>query len=446
VWSCGSRHHGGGVSIRSEREDRGRRRIVKISIIGAGSTYTPELIEGVGEGRLGTPLDELVLMDLDPARLEILGGLAKRMLDKAGWSGRLKLTTSRDEALDGPDACLVQYRIGGSAARVKDESIPLPHGVLGQETVGPGGWAKALRTVPPTIEIAEALAKSSPKAWLLDFANPVSMVSQALIGAGHRAVGLCNSAIGLQRSAAEHFGVAPERVEIESAGLNHGAWYREIRVDGQPKLAGLIATESVKLAEMTDWSEAQLRQERAIPSYYLRYYAEPEQVVAEQRAAGTRGLEVAKIEAQLLEMYKDPALAEKPKLLETRGGAFYSAAALDLIAALTGAKPARLVVNVRNNGAIPDLPSDQVIEVLSDVDAAGARPIPIAPLGGARHDLIMQLSAFGKATVAAALSGDRRAAIDALALNPLIPNRDVAETIGGELLAAHAAHLPRFAR
>jgi 6-phospho-beta-glucosidase len=340
----------------------------------------------------------------------------------------------------------VQYRIGGSAARVKDESIPLPHGVLGQETVGPGGWAKALRTVPPTIEIAEALAKSSPKAWLLDFANPVSMVSQALIGAGHRAVGLCNSAIGLQRSAAEHFGVAPERVEIESAGLNHGAWYREIRVDGQPKLAGLIATEGAKLAEMTDWSEAQLRQERAIPSYYLRYYAEPEQVVAEQRAAGTRGLEVAKIEAQLLEMYKDPALAEKPKLLETRGGAFYSAAALDLIAALTGAKPARLVVNVRNDGAIPDLPSDQVIEVLSDVDAAGARPIPIAPLGGARHDLIMQLSAFGKATVAAAISGDRRAAIDALALNPLIPNRDVAETIGGELLAAHAAHLPRFAR
>ena len=143
---------------------------------------------------------------------------------------------------------------------------------------------------------------------------------------------------------------------------------------------------------------------------------------------------------------KDPALAEKPKLLESRGGAFYSAAALDLIAALTGARPARLVVNVRNDGAIPDLPDDQVIEVLSEVDATGARPIPIAPLGGARRDLILKLGAFGKATVAAALSGDRTAAIDALALNPLIPNREVAEAIGGELLAAHAAHLPRFAR
>jgi 6-phospho-beta-glucosidase len=300
--------------------------------------------------------------------------------------------------------------------------------------------------VPPTIEIAETLAKRSPKAWLLDFANPVSMVSQALISAGHRAVGLCNSAIGLQRNAAKHFGVAPARVEIESAGLNHAAWYREIRVDGQSKLAHLIATDGAALAEMTGWSEAQLREERAIPSYYLRYYAEPEKVLVEQRAAGTRGLEVAKIEAELLEMYRDPALAEKPKLLETRGGAFYSAAALELIAALTGSKPARLVVNVRNDGAIPDLPHDQVIEVLSQVDAAGARPIPIAPLGGARRELIVQLGAFGKATVAAALAGDRKAAIDALALNPLIPSRDVAEVIGEELLAAHAALLPRFAR
>jgi len=419
---------------------------VKVSIIGAGSTYTPELIEGIGEGRLGTPLDELVLMDIDSARLEILGSLAKRMLDHAGWGGRLRLTTSRDEALDGPDACLVQYRIGGSAARVMDESIPLPYGVLGQETVGPGGWAKALRTVPPTIEIAEALAKSSPKAWLLDFVNPVSMVSQALIGAGHRAIGLCNSAIGLQRNAAKHFGVAPERVEIESAGLNHGAWYREIHVDGTPRLGDLIQDEGKKLAEMTGWSEEQLKEERAIPSYYLRYYFEPEKVLAEQRATGTRGLEVAKIEAELLQMYKDPALHEKPKLLESRGGAFYSTAALDLIAALTGARPARLVVNVRNDGAIPDLPADQVVEVLSEVDGGGARPIPIAPLTGARRDLILALSAFGKATVAAALSGDRTAAIDALALNPLIPSRAVAETIGGELLAAHAANLPRFAR
>ena len=417
---------------------------MRIGIVGAGSTYTPELIEGIGDGRLGAPLDELVLMDIDPNRLEVLGSLARRMLDRAGWTGRLILTTNRSEALDGVDACLVQYRIGGSQARIVDESVPIPHGVLGQETVGPGGWAKALRTVPPTLEIAEELGRRSPRAWLLDFANPVSIVSQALVDAGHRAVGLCNSAIGLQRRAAAHFGVAPERVELESAGLNHGAWYREIRLDGAPKLGELLARHGDAVAEMTGWPREYLEAERAIPSYYLRYYLSPEAVLNEQRKQGTRGTEVARIEAQLLDMYRDPSLSTKPKLLEERGGAFYSSAALDLIAALTGARPARLVVNARNNGAIPDLPDDVVVEVLSEVSASGAATLPIAPLGGTRQELISKIVAFNRATIAAALSGDRRAALDALALNPVVPSREVAEAIGGELIAAHAANLPRF--
>ena len=417
---------------------------MRIGIIGAGSTYTPELIEGIGDGRLGAPLSELVLMDLNPGRLEILGGLARRMLDRAGWAGRLTLTTSQSEATDGVDACLVQYRIGGSQARIIDESIPLRHQVLGQETVGPGGWAKALRTVPPTLAIAEELSRRSPQAWLLDFANPVSIVSQALIGAGHRAVGLCNSAIGLQRHAARHFGVDPKRIELESAGLNHGAWYREIKLDGVPQLDRLISEHGTEIAAMTGWPRNYLETERAIPSYYLRYYFSPNEVVAEQLESGTRGEEVVRIEAQLLEMYKDPTLAEKPKLLEERGGAFYSAAALDLIAALTGARPAKLVVNVRNDGAIPDLPKDAVVEVLSTVTADGAKPIPIAPLGGARQELIMKIIAFNRATISAALSGDQAAAIEALALNPVVPNHDAAEKIGRELIAAHAHNLPNF--
>lgn len=419
---------------------------MRIGIIGAGSTYTPELIEGLGAGRLGAPVEELILMDIDAERLAILGGLAERMLRRVGWGGRITLTTERAAVTDGVDACLVQYRIGGSAARVLDESIPLPHGVLGQETVGPGGWAKALRTVPPTLAIAEELARRSPKAWLLDFANPVSMVSHALISAGHRAVGLCNSAIGLQRAAAKHFGVDAARVEIESAGLNHGAWYREIRLDGAPMLRSMIDEHAESLATVWGWPAEFLRREGALPSYYLRYYFEPETIVAEQRAKGTRGLEVARIEAELLTMYRDPSLDTKPKLLEERGGAFYSAAALDLIAALVGARPARLVVNARNDGAIPDLPDDLVVEVLSEVDATGARPIPIAPLGAGRVELIRRLDAFGRATIKAALSGNRDEAIDALALNPVVPSRDVAAAIGGELLAAHAANLPNFAR
>jgi 6-phospho-beta-glucosidase len=410
---------------------------MKISIIGAGSTYTPELIEGVAEGRLGAPIDELLFMDVDAERLQILGALARRMFDRAGWPGRLTLTTSRAEALDGVDACLLQFRIGGSAARVLDESIPLTHGVIGQETVGPGGWASALRTIPPALEIAEELARRSPKAWLLDFANPVSIVSQALISEGHRAVGLCNVAIGVQRIASAHLGVEPQRVEVESAGLNHAAWYRDIRVDGVSKFESLLLNANAELAEFAKVPGEELQRERAVPSYYLRYYREAESVLAEQRASGTRGGEVARIESELLNMFKDPQLDRKPELLERRGGAYYSTAALDLIAALTGVRPARLVVNVRNGGAIPDLPSDLVIEALSDVSADGARPIRIPPLGGARKDLILQLGEFGVATAVAAASRDRVAALRALARNPLIKSNEEADAIGTELLAAH---------
>ena len=411
---------------------------MKISIIGAGSTYTPELIEGVAEGRLGAPIDELLFMDVDAERLQILGALARRMFHRAGWPGRLTLTTSRAEALDGVDACLLQFRIGGSAARVLDESIPLTHGVIGQETVGPGGWASALRTIPPALEIAEELARRSPKAWLLDFANPVSIVSQALISEGHRAVGLCNVAIGVQRIASAHLGVEPQRVEVESAGLNHAAWYRDIRVDGVSTLESLLLNANAELAEFAKVPGEELQRERAVPSYYLRYYRETESVLAEQRASGTRGGEVARIESELLNMFKDPQLDRKPELLERRGGAYYSTAALDLIAALTGVRPARLVVNVRNRGAIPDLPSDLVIEALCDVCADGARPIRIPPLGGARKDLILQLGEFGVATAVAAASRDRVAALRALARNPMIKSNEEADAIGTELLAAHA--------
>lgn len=411
---------------------------MKISVIGAGSTYTPELIEGIAAGRLGATLNELVLMDTDEDRLRILGALSQRMLGRAGWPGRLTITTSRAEALDGADACLVQFRIGGSAARLLDESIPLNHGVIGQETVGPGGWASALRTIPPVLEIAEELAQRSPSGWLLDFANPVSIVTQALIDQGHRAVGLCNVAIGVQRLVSNHLGIDAQRVEVDSAGINHATWYRDIRVDGVSNMDGLLQSAKDELAAFSNISAAQLQQERAVPSYYLRYYHATREVLAEQQAVGTRGEEVAKIEAELLTMFSDPQLDQKPALLERRGGAHYSTAALDLIAALLGVRPARLVVNVRNDGAIPDLPRDLVIEALSDVSAAGGTPIPTAPLGSTRVDLIRQLGEFGAATAAAAISQDRAAAIRALALNPLITSPAQAEEIGGELLAAHA--------
>jgi 6-phospho-beta-glucosidase len=410
---------------------------MKISIIGAGSTYTPELIEGIGEGRLGAPLDELVLMDIDEARLNTVGGLTRRMLERAGWGGRLQLTTRREDALDGAEACIVQYRIGGTAARALDESIPLAHGVIGQETVGPGGWAKALRTIPPTLEIAEELARRSPNAWLIDFANPVSIVTQALVDEGHRAVGLCNVAVNIQQRAAAHFSVPLNAVEVESVGLNHASWFREITVSGAPQMAQLVQSNPALLADWGACSEADIMREGCIPSYYLRYYQEHATVLEEQRREGTRAPKVARIEAVLLQMFGDPSITQKPALLAERGGANYSTAALDLIAALTGARPARLVVDVQNRGAIPDLSDDLVVEVLCDVDQNGAQPRAVAPLGPTREPLIRALGEFTQQTASAARARDPLAAIDALALNPLISDVQSAREIGGELLKAH---------
>ena len=412
---------------------------MKISIIGAGSTYTPELIEGIGEGRLGAPLDELVLMDTDEARLNTVGGLTRRMLERAGWGGRLQLTTRREDALDGAEACIVQYRIGGTAARALDESIPLAHGVVGQETVGPGGWAKALRTIPPTLEIAEELARRSPNAWLIDFANPVSIVTQALLDEGHRAVGLCNVAVNIQQRAAAHFSVPLNAVEVESVGLNHASWFREITVSGAPQMAQLVQSNPALLADWGACSDADIAREGCIPSYYLRYYQEHAAVLEEQRREGTRAPKVARIEAELLQMFGDHSITQKPALLAERGGANYSTAALDLIAALTGARPARLVVDVQNRGAIPDLPDDLVVEVLCDVDARGGRPVQTNPLGPVRRAMIERLGAFGSATAKAAASRDHAAALQALALNPLVGSLDLAERIGLALLRANEA-------
>lgn len=407
---------------------------MKISIIGAGSTYTPELIEGIAEGPLGSELDELVFMDADPERLRILGELARRMFGRAGWSGRLTLTTDRDVALDSVDACLLQYRIGGSAARLRDEGVALAHNVIGQETVGPGGWASAMRTIPPTLKIAEELARRSPDAWLLDFSNPVSIVTQALVDEGHRAVGLCNVAIALQRSVAARLGIVPERVEVESAGLNHATWYRDIRVDGSSRMAELIETATDTLAAAGQVGESRIRTERAVPSYYLRYYQDTRKVLEEQQREGTRGAEVLRIESELLSLYADPTITKKPALLEQRGGAHYSSAALDLIGALCGNRPRRLVVNTVNGRAIPDLPPALVVEVLCDVDHRGARPVPMAALGDPRIGLISQLGEFTMATARAAAVQDLDAAIDALALNPLVPDRALAERLSAAML------------
>ncbi|HET7026596.1 MAG TPA: hypothetical protein VFI28_02770 [Candidatus Limnocylindrales bacterium] len=417
---------------------------LKIAVIGGGSTYTPELIEGFAARPDVLPIDELVLHDIDGDRLAIVAGLARRMLDRSGWRGRLVETTDRSRAIDGADFVLVQIRVGGQATRYLDETLPLRFGAIGQETTGPGGFAKALRTVPVVLSIGdEVRARAADGAWLLDFTNPVGIVTQALIDAGHRSLGLCNVAIGLQRGFARRLGVRPEQVGLEQVGLNHLSWVRAVRIDDRDILPELIAERPEMLVDMSGSTVERIRTLRALPSSYLHYYDDTARVLDEQRSGHTRAEDVMRIEHDLLEMYRDPALDRKPELLEQRGGAYYSEAAAALVASLNTSDGAVHVVDCRNGGTLPDLAVDDVVEVAARIDRQGAHPLPLEPLGPEMHDLVARAKRYERLTIQAALSGSRDDARAALAANPLVPPAVVDELLDA-LLDAHRAVLPQF--
>jgi 6-phospho-beta-glucosidase len=419
---------------------------VKVAVVGAGSTYTPELVEGFARRADRFPMDELVLLDIDPERLSIVGALAERMLRKVDWSGRLVRTGDRDEALEGADFVIVQLRVGGQQARYLDETIPLRFGCIGQETTGPGGFAKALRTVPVVLELAElTAARGNPGAWFVDFTNPTGLVTQALLDEGHRALGLCNVAIGFQREFARHFGVEPERVELEHVGLNHLSWERAVRVDDVDRLPEILERSIDLVADETDMPAELIRAVGAIPSYYLHYYYLTGEVLEHQRSgAKTRAEEVMEIEAGLLELYKDPSLDEKPKLLEERGGAFYSEAAAQLVASLHAGTGDVQVVNLRNGGAIPNLPDDDVVEIPARIDRDGAHGLPLAPLAPEMLGLVQHAKAYERLAIEAAKTGDRAIALKALMTNPLVDDYPTAAPLLDALLEENRANLPRF--
>jgi 6-phospho-beta-glucosidase len=338
---------------------------------------------------------------------------------------------------------VVQLRVGGQAARYLDETIPPRFGCVGQETTGPGGFAKALRTVPVVLELAEETSKrGAPGAWFVDFTNPTGLVTQALLDEGHRAIGLCNVAIGFQRRFAQAFGVEPERVELEHVGLNHLSWERAVLVDGVDRLPEILSTRIDLLAGETP--AELIRALGAIPSYYLHYYYLTDEVIERQRTERTRAEEVMDIEAGLFELYRDPDLAEKPELLERRGGAFYSEAAAQLITSLHEGTGDLQVVNVRNEGALPDLPDDAVVEILARIDRDGAHPIPVAPLPPEMLGLVEHVKAYERLAVRAATTGDRTIALKALMTNPLVRDYRTAVPLLEALLEANRQHLPRF--
>jgi 6-phospho-beta-glucosidase len=420
---------------------------VKIAVVGGGSTYTPELIEGFHTRRDRLPVDELVLHDIDDERLSVVGGLAQRILDRHEWPGRLVVTKDRDSALEGANYVIVQLRVGGQAARLVDETLPLEFGCIGQETTGPGGFAKALRTVPVVLDIAEETERRGAKgAWLIDFTNPVGIVMQALLDHGHRAIGLCNSAMGFQRRFAQMLDAAPERVFLDHVGLNHLTWERAVTLDGEDRLPYLIEKFADQIAGDIGIAADLIRLLRAVPSYYLRYFYAADEVLAQQLSGRkkSRAEEVMEIERGLLELYRNPELTEKPALLERRGGAYYSEAAAQLIASLQADTQDQQVVDIRNDGALPDLPDDAVVEIPAKVGARGAQPGKLAALSPEMLGLVQQVKAYERLTVQAAVDGDRDAALRALLANPLVGQYKIARPLLDALLEANRAHLPRF--
>jgi 6-phospho-beta-glucosidase len=420
---------------------------LRIAVVGAGSTYTPELVEGFIRRADQTPVDELALLDPDAQRLEPVAGLTRRMLERAGSRTHVTVTDDRSAALDGADFVIIQLRIGGQAARQVDETLPHRFGVLGQETTGPGGFAKALRTVPVVLDVAEETARrAAPGAWIVDFTNPVGIVTQALLDAGARAIGLCNVAIGLQRRLADHFDMAPGQVELEHVGLNHLSWERAIRVGGVDRLPEMLEHEGQWLAEEIGMPAELMRELGAIPSSYLRYYYMRDEVLEEQRRSRSRAEEVTDIELELLELYRDPSIDRKPELLERRGGAFYSEAAAQLIASLHSGTGDVQVVNVRNDGALPDLPASSVVEIPARIDADGATPLPLAQLAPELRGLVLAVKAYEDLAIEAALTGDRTVAVKALLAHPLVGRFELARDLVTALVEANRPYLPRFDR
>jgi 6-phospho-beta-glucosidase len=417
---------------------------VKIAVVGGGSTYTPELVDGFARLRdSGLEIDELVLIDPAAERLGIVGAFSARIFAHYGHPGKVSWTTDLDAGVTDADVAVIQLRVGGQAARITDETFPLECGCVGQETTGAGGLAKALRTVPVVLDVAARIReRAKPGAWIVDFTNPVGIVTRALLDAGHRAVGLCNVAIGFQRRFAGLLGVEPSKVVLDHAGLNHLTWERAAYVDGVDRLPELIEAHLDELAAEVEMAPELLRTLGNVPSYYLNYFYNHDKVVREETGKPTRGQRVAEIEATLIDMYRDTSLDEKPALLGERGGAYYSEAAVGLIAALHGLDSDGVhSVNVRNNGTLPFLPDHAVIEISAKADKDGPASLPVRPLAPDQAGLITHVWGYEELALDAALRGGRQRVYRALLAHPLIGQHEYADALADKLIAAGRQHL-----
>ncbi|MEH7482072.1 6-phospho-beta-glucosidase [Bacillus sp. OV166] len=432
---------------------------LKIVTIGGGSSYTPELIEGFIKYYNELPVRELWLVDVENGKdkLEIVGNLAKRMVEKAGVPIKIYLTFDRKEALKSADFVTTQFRVGLLDARKKDESIPLKHGVLGQETNGPGGLFKALRTIPVILDICREMEEFCPKAWLINFTNPAGMVTEAVLRYSNidRVVGLCNVPIGMEMGVARLLEVDHNRVRIDFAGLNHMVYGLDVFVDGvsvKDKVISLIndpeKSITMKNIHAMGWEPEFLRALDILPCPYHNYYYKSgdmlEKELKNYKEGGTRAEVVKKLEEELFELYKDPHLAIKPPQLEMRGGAYYSDAAVRLIHSMYTDKRDIQAVNTINNGAIAGLPFDAAVEISCIITKDGPKPIAVGDLPIQVRGLVQQMKSFERVAIEAAISGDYAMALLAMTINPLVPSDRVAKVILDEMLEAHKEYLPQF--
>ncbi len=415
---------------------------MKLTIVGGGSTYTPELIDGFARLREVLPVDQVHLVDPDAERLRLVAGMARRMLARAGHPGTIVTTNDLVAGVSDADAVLIQLRVGGQSTRHEDETWPHQEHCIGQETTGPGGFAKALRTVPVVLGIADVVRQHArPDAWIIDFTNPVGIVTRALLQAGHRAVGLCNVAIGFQRRFAEALGVTHDAVAVGHVGLNHLTWERSVVVDGVDRLPAMLAERLDELADEVELPPTLLAGLSMVPSYYLRYFYAHDEVLAEQLREPSRARAVQAIENELLALYADPSVDTKPEALERRGGAFYSEAAIELLAAMRGDGSVR-VVNLRNDGSLPFLPDDHVIEVPARFVDGRFVAAPVDPVPADLAGLIGAVAGYERLALDAAVHGGRDRVLRAMRAHPLVLQHERAEKLTDLLLAANARFLP----
>jgi len=434
---------------------------LKIATIGGGSSYTPEIVEGFINKAVNEELliKELWLVDIPAGRekMDIVGNLASRMVAKAGNPFKVILTEDRRAAISGADFVTTQFRVGLLDARIRDERIPLKYGLIGQETNGAGGFAKALRTIPVILDICRDIEELAPTAWLLNFTNPSGMITETVLKHSKvKVIGLCNVPINVKMNIAKLLDVEPDRLFIEFAGINHLIWGRKVFLDGkdvtQEVLDGLAdsANFAVRNIRPIAWGKELLDQIGMAPCPYHRYYYMTDKMFEEELAdaapggKGVRGEVVKGVETELFDLYKNSNLAIKPPQLTQRGGTHYSDAAVNLMAAIVNNKQNLHVVNIRNNGAIADLPDDVAVELNCIVGSYGATPLSVGHMPPQARGLLQQLKSFEILTIEAGVTGDYTTALQALAANPLVPHGKIAKQLLDEILEVNAEYLPQF--